>query len=429
MIVIGDIMLDRWVEGSTKRISPEAPIPILKEHKQHETLGGAGNVALNCSHLRMPTTLYGAVGFDKSGDVVKNLLKKTYIHFHYMPWMACAKTTTKTRFVETSPVFPFIKHVMRWDDEAHFINKFFADGLMKHLTTDEPVIISDYDKGVVTKELMQRIHSWTHYTFVDPKQDPEVYRDAFLVKPNMKEYVKWNGRFDPQSANAFRKKYNWNNLIVTDSDNGIHMIDEHGNYYHATTDCEAVVDVAGAGDTVISVLAYAISQGWDMVDAVRMANEGATAVVQRAGVVPVEIQDCMSTVTYDPDDDVVFTNGVFDILHEGHKQLLQFAKKQGKKLVVGINSDASVKRLKGKDRPINKQEHRKMMLEMLGVADEVIIFDQDTPMQIIKNLRPNIIVKGGDYQVEDVVGHEIAHVEIFPTVRGYSTTDIIAKSK
>ena len=102
MIVIGDIMLDRWVEGSTKRISPEAPIPILKEHKQHETLGGAGNVALNCSHLRMPTTLYGAVGFDKSGDVVKNLLKKTYIHFHYMPWMACAKTTTKTRFVETS---------------------------------------------------------------------------------------------------------------------------------------------------------------------------------------------------------------------------------------------------------------------------------------------------------------------------------------
>ena len=425
MIVIGDIMLDRWIEGSAKRISPEAPIPILHEHSQHETLGGAANVANNCSHLRIPTTLFGAVGYDRSGDIVKDLLKKTYIDFHYLPWMACAKTTTKTRFVETSMQFPFIKHVMRWDDEAEFINKFFTDGLMQRLLTDEPIIISDYNKGVVTKELMDRLHSWNHYTFIDPKQHPETYRGAFLVKPNMKEYVEWNGRFDPKSADEFRKKYHWNNLVVTDSDNGIHLVDENGLYFHATTECAGVVDVAGAGDTVIAILAWAVTQGWDMVEAVQMANRGATSVVSRAGVVPVDMIDIMGHVTYDFDDDIVFTNGVFDILHEGHKQLLTFAKEKGRKLIVGINSDASVKRLKGKDRPINKQEHRKMMIEMLGIADEVVIFNEDTPMQLIKKLRPDIIVKGGDYEEKDVVGHEIAHIIIFPTVEGYSTTSII----
>ena len=429
MIVIGDIMLDRWIQGSAKRVSPEAPIPILKEEGQHETLGGAANVALNCSHLRMPTTLYGAVGYDVSGDRIKELLKNTYINFHYMPWMACGKSTTKTRFVETSNKFPFIKHVMRWDDEAHFNNKFFTDGLLNSLVTNDPIIISDYNKGVITKELMDRLHNWTHYTFVDPKQHPETYRGAFLVKPNMKEYVAWNGRFDPKSADEFRKKYHWNNLVVTDSDNGIHLIDENGLYYHATTECEGVVDVAGAGDTVIAVLAWAVTQGWDMIEAVQMANQGATAVVQRAGVVPVDMRDTMNMVTYDYEDDIVFTNGVFDILHEGHKELLKFAKTKGRKLIVGINSDASVKRLKGKDRPINKQEHRKMMIEMLGIADEVVVFNEDTPMQLIKEVRPDIIVKGGDYEEKDVVGHEIAHVEIFPTVEGYSTTSIIENTK
>ncbi len=170
----------------------------------------------------MPTTLYGAVGYDASGDRIKELLTNTYINFHYMPWMACGKSTTKTRFVETSNKFPFIKHVMRLDDEAHFNNKFFTDGLLNSLVTNDPIIISDYNKGVITKELMDRLHNWTHYTFVDPKQHPETYRGAFLVKPNMKEYVAWNGRFDPKSADEFRKKYHWNNLVVTDSDNGIH---------------------------------------------------------------------------------------------------------------------------------------------------------------------------------------------------------------
>ena len=304
MIVIGDIMLDRWIQGSAKRVSPEAPIPILKEEAQHETLGGAANVALNCSHLRMPTTLYGAVGYDVSGDRIKELLKNTYINLHYMPWMACGKSTTKTRFVETSNKFPFIKHVMRWDDEAHFNNKFFTDGLLNSLVTNDPIIISDYNKGVVTKELMDRLHNWTHYTFVDPKQHPETYRGAFLVKPNMKEYVAWNGRFDPKNADEFRKKYHWNNLVVTDSDNGIHLIDENGLYYHATTECEGVVDVAGAGDTVIAVLAWAVTQGWDMIEAVQMANQGATAVVQRAGVVPVDMRDTMNMVTYDYEDEL-----------------------------------------------------------------------------------------------------------------------------
>ena len=290
------------------------------------------------------------------------------------------------------------------------------------MSNNDIVIISDYNKGTVTEETVEELLSIADVKlFIDPKQSAHFYDNAFLVKPNMKEYEEWNGKYNKTHALEFMQDHNWCWLIVTDGANGMHVLNTSGEYHYFKEDTKEVADVTGAGDTVLAVIVHGYNNGLTIPHACEIASYAATRTVEKRGVVPVTLDDL--------NRGVVWTNGVFDILHSGHLKLLRHAHTLGKRLVVGINSDASVKRLKGETRPINSEIKRKETLQDLGFIDEVIIFNDDTPLSTIQDIKPDIIVKGGDYTVETVVGHDLAPVHLVPTIEGYSTTNIIEASK
>ena len=412
--VYGDIMLDRWIFGSADRVSPEAPIPVLLETNQTFSVGGAGNLALNISSINGDVVLYGSVGQDKEGFKLLELISQTNVNCNATS--ENVTTTTKTRLVGQGG-----QHILRWDREEQYKLRSCEERLLQSLEKNDIVCISDYNKGVVKKDTVEKILKITSKVLVDPKQDPDFYKGAWLVKPNMKEYVGWFGQFTKEKALLKMREYDWKNLVVTDGANGIHVIDENFNYNHFKEDVLEVADVTGAGDTVLAVIAYGIEKNMTIADSCKLACYAAARTVERRGVVTITKDDLKAKT--------VWTNGVFDILHEGHFKLLKFAKSKGKKLIVGINSDDSTKRLKGENRPINNQLQRKMNLELLPWVDEVVIFNEDTPINVIKHYNPDLIIKGGDYTVETTVGNELCPVEIFPTIEGHSTTSIIEKIK
>ena len=408
--IIGDIMLDRWIMGTADRMSPEAPIPILLEQNQKVSPGGAANLALNVSAIYNDVQLYGAVGKDTDGYGLVNLLKNSNV------FLSIAEdapiTTTKIRLVEQRG-----QHILRWDREKQYTKDSCLSQLLFSLTEKSMVLVSDYAKGVIKSHTVKSILEKTQWVLVDPKQSADYYDGAFLVKPNMKEYESWNGAFDSDSAVKFAHSHNWQWLVITDGAKGIHIVSKEGVYSHVKEPVREVADVTGAGDTVLAVIAYGIKQGMTVPRACELACYAAARNVEKFGVALVTKEDL--------NKGVVWTNGVFDILHTGHLELLKFARNQGKKLIVGINDDASVRRLKGEGRPVNDINIRKRQLEMLPWVDEVIIFSEDTPQTAIEEHKPDIIVKGGDYTVATTVGNELAQVIIFPTVEGFSTTKII----
>ena len=412
--VYGDIMLDRWIFGSADRVSPEAPIPVLLEESQSFSVGGAGNLALNISSINGDVELYGSVGQDKEGFKLLELISQTNVNCNASS--ENITTTTKTRLVGQGG-----QHILRWDREEQYKGISPQERLVSGLQENDIVCVSDYNKGVVRKDTIQEILQVTEKVLVDPKQTPDFYKGAYIVKPNMKEYESWFGKYTKEKAILKMREYNWKNLVVTDGANGIHVIDEENKYHHFKEEVHEVADVTGAGDTVLAVIAYGIERNMSVADSCKLACYAAARTVEKRGVVTITINDLKPTT--------VWTNGVFDILHEGHFKLLKFAKSKGKKLVVGINSDASTKRLKGETRPINNQLQRKMNLELLPWVDEVVIFDEDTPINVIKKFNPDLIIKGGDYTVETTVGNEVCPVEIFPIIEGHSTTNIIEKIK
>ena len=411
--IIGDIMLDVWIDGGSLKVSPEASVLVLKENTRNYNVGGAGNLALNLSNLGVDTHLYGSVGKDTPGHKTQEILLQNSILAYLCN--DAKTTTTKTRMMG-----PNGQHLLRLDKEDYYNNNTPAQNLINTLTTDDVVVISDYGKGVIKESLVKDIKDTVKRIYVDPKQNATAYHGAYLVKPNMKEYEQWFGLFDPKVADAKRINYNWQWLIVTDGANGIHVVGEN-TYKHIIGDAVELADVSGAGDTVLAIVVYYHEQGSSMIDACEKALKGASRVVQHRGVTVVKKTDI--------EDRIVWTNGVFDILHKGHLELLKFAKQQGDKLIVGINSDASVKRLKGNDRPFNNTSIREQQLLQLPWVDNVVVFDQDTPLESIKKHKPDVIVKGGDYTVETTVGNEMAKVVIFPTVEGFSTTNIMEKVK
>ena len=419
--VYGDIMLDRWIIGKADRVSPEADVLILNENKQTFNLGGAANLAINLKSIDVDVELYGSIGKDKEGLRVLKLLAYTDINANLTNDSEI--TTTKTRLVGDTG-----QHLLRWDREKEYNGNEAIERLKQNLEVDflkqnnSIVVISDYNKGTVTEETVEELLGIADIKlFVDPKQDARFYDGAFLVKPNMKEYEEWNGAYNKTSALEFMRDHGWTWLIVTAGANGIHVLNKNGDYNYFKEDTKEVSDVTGAGDIVLAVIVYAYNKGLSIPSACELASYAATRSVEKRGVVPVTLDDL--------DKGIVWTNGVFDILHTGHLKLLRHAHKLGKRLVVGVNSDASVRRLKGENRPINNELKRKETLEELGFIDEVIIFDEDTPIDTIKKIKPNIIVKGDDYTVETTVGNEMAKVVIFPRVEGHSTTDLIKKIK
>jgi len=410
--VFGDIMLDRWIVGEANRMSPEAPVPVLLEQEQKYSIGGAGNLAVNIKSLGSEVELTTVTGQDKEGYKLQELLLETGLQCSLAGDVNV--TTTKTRLVSKGG-----QHIVRWDREEQYIGEDAFDRFKVH--KDDIICISDYNKGTVRRDTIGNLLDKGTKILVDPKQDANFYHGAYLVKPNMQEYEEWFGKWDKTTALRQMQRLDWTWLVVTDGANGMHVLNILDEYKHFKEEVKEVADVTGAGDTVMAVIAYGIDKGMDVFDSCKLSCYAAARIVEKRGVAIIQQDDL--------ERNIVWTNGVFDILHTGHLKLLRHAHTLGKRLVVGINSDSSVKRLKGDLRPINDQNTRKEALLELGFVDDVVIFEEDTPYEKIKEIQPDVIVKGGDYKVSEVVGNDLAKVEIFPTVKGHSTTTIIERLK
>lgn len=377
VLVIGDIIIDKYITGTSTRLSPEAPVPVVSQQDSWEQWGGAYLVYLNLMNLGVDVEML---------DLSTSKCVKTRVlcDGHYV-----------TRIDQDYKT-----------DGAVALNKIYE----KDFSAYDVVVLSDYNKGVLdySNDIIAHLNSFNCKVIVDPKRHVSCYDGAWLVKPNKKEFeelgfTNWTG----------------NIIITAASDPTIAQIDSE--YYTIETDPVEVNDVTGAGDCFLATFVYGMSQGKNYEDCLKLAVKGATESVKHVGTYVVKPEDLQYRT--------IFTNGVFDILHRGHLTLLKQARELGEKLVVGINSDASTKRLKGDSRPINTEQTRKEQLEILSWVDEVVVFDEDTPYELIKKLNPDMIVKGGDYTVDQVVGHDIVPVKIIPTVKGFSTTSIIEKSK
>lgn len=376
VLVLGDIIVDKYIYGTSTRISPEAPVPVVTYQREVETVGGAGLVYENLKSLGVDVTLFVMPG----------------------------KPSVKTRVICDG------HYITRIDNDVHTNG---LDVLKRVLTTDftvyDYVILSDYNKGTLDEsiEIIKHINTYGCRIIVDPKEHSSHYEGAWLVKPNEKEFqeyfINWHGNIITTRADK---------SVVANIDNEVFEID---------VEPVEVSDVTGAGDCFLAAFVYGLTKGYDYKHAIELAVKGSTESVKHVGTYTLQQRDL--------EERVVFTNGVFDILHKGHFELLKEAKFLGAKLIVGINSDASVKRLKGETRPINNQMKRISQLEILPWVDQVVVFDEDTPYELIKKIKPHVIVKGGDYTVETVVGHDLAEVHLVPTVEGYSTTEIIEASK
>lgn len=374
--VIGDVIIDKYIYGTSERLSPEAPVPVVKHLSEKETLGGAGLVYENLKSLGVDVELYD------TGE----------------------EPSIKTRVICDG------HYITRIDDDK-FANG--TDVLDKIINNDFSqyayVVLSDYNKGVLdeSRRIIEHINKFGCKIIVDPKTHATHYEGAWLVKPNEKEFqeyfINWQG-----------------NIIITQAGNNV-VANIDNKIYDIPVAKVEVSDVTGAGDCFLAAFVYGLTIGKDHRTCLEMAIKGATESVKHVGTYILSRKDFEETV--------VFTNGVFDILHKGHFELLKQARSLGTKLIVGINSDASVKRLKGNSRPVNDELTRIEQLEALPWVDEVFVFNDDTPYNLIKRLNPALIVKGGDYTVETTVGHDLAPVHIVPTVEGYSTTRIIEASK
>ena len=373
VLVIGDVIIDKYIYGTSTRISPEAPVPVITYIEGKETSGGAGLVYENLKSLGVNVEMY---------DTLEDHSVKTRIicDGHYITRI------DEDKDADSNAVLQRIKQA---DFSAYDI-----------------VVLSDYDKGTLdnAKKIIKHINKFNCKVIVDPKRYAHDYEGAWLVKPNNSEYTKFD--FDEWQGN----------IITTDAGHSVSATIDDKEYTVPVNNLE-VADVTGAGDCFMAAFVYSLTKNYTHKKCLEIAVKGSTESVKHAGTYILKQEDV--------EDTVVFTNGVFDILHIGHLKLLRHAKTLGNRLIVGVNSDSSVKRLKGNLRPINGEDTRKESLLELGFVDEVIVFEEDTPLEAITKLEPDIIVKGGDYTVNTVVGNELAKVVIFPTVEGHSTTRII----
>lgn len=459
VLIAGDIMLDRYYYGSVSRISPEAPVPVINVKSEIYTLGGAGNVVNNIKGLTADCTIIGAAKKDDdAGRLLDNLFNNIQARYFFID--AEMPTISKLRVIGGK------QQIARLDFEeirpfSESVNNQIKALYDSELNNHNVVIISDYGKGVCSKEIcsyiIDKANKQNKKVLIDPKGSSwEKYSNAFLVTPNVKELSEVCG-FEIENedeqvikyGSMIREKYNLTYLIVTRSEKGITII---GKDYIKTIPTQAmeVFDVSGAGDTVISSIAVFLGLNLNIDDAVYLANAAAGVVVGKLGTAPITLSELYyslsgfrssKVVSYNHISDIikreksfnkkiVFTNGCFDILHRGHVTYLKHAKTLGDILVLGLNSDDSVRRLKGPQRPVNNEQDRAVVLEALECIDYIVIFEEDTPLNLIKNVMPDILVKGGDYKAEDVVGKEYAgKVEIIDFVEGYSTTSTINKLK
>lgn len=456
VLIIGDVMLDRYWYGPTGRISPEAPVPVVKVDQSEERPGGAANVAMNIAALGGQATLVGLTGQDEPAQVLAEKLSSLKVVCDFVA-LDSLPTITKLRVMSRG------QQLIRLDFEDSFQGveaHHLSERLAKHVESVNAVIFSDYGKGALehVQALIQQANQAKVPVFIDPKgSDFERYRGATLLTPNLSEFEAVVGKVQGdddlvEKANQLIEKYDLQALLVTRSEHGMSLIQRGQKPFHLPTLAKEVFDVTGAGDTVISVLAASVAAGKALDESCALANAAAGVVVGKLGTSTLSTIELAEAVHGSKDTDfgvmtedallqavkqaracgekIVMTNGCFDILHAGHVSYLNHAAELGTRLIVAVNTDDSVKRLKGPGRPVNSTDRRMAVLAGLGAVDWVVPFDEDTPQRLIATVLPDILVKGGDYKIEEIAGGEevIAaggEVRVLNFENGCSTTEII----
>ena len=439
--VIGDVMIDWYLHGESSRISPEAPVPVVKFKESKFQLGGAANVANNLKHLEIEPFLIGATGNDHFGSLLKEHLKAEKIKFNLTSEKSF-QTICKQRLMSSN------QQLARIDYEQYFhggklTNTF--NTFIKNIAKTDLIIVSDYGKGTIfnARKLIQSAKKLKKKILIDPKgKDFTKYKGANLITPNKSEFENIMGKVGSKRdlANKAKKMLehlNLESLIVTLGSEGMYVLKKSnkkiiGDFINAYP--QEVFDVSGAGDTTISALGAALSEGNDIFSAAEFANLAASISVSKLGTSTVSIDEVtnLESSKGNKEQVIVFTNGCFDIIHSGHLDLLKEARSYGDKLIVGLNSDKSISKLKGPERPIIGQSERKKILLALKYVDEVIIFNEENPLKLIKKLKPSILVKGADYTKEQVIGGEFVEsyggqIKLVKLAKGKSTSNIINK--
>jgi D-beta-D-heptose 7-phosphate kinase/D-beta-D-heptose 1-phosphate adenosyltransferase len=469
VLVVGDIMLDRYIHGEVERVSPEAPVPVIRHARRYERAGGAANVAMNLAGLGCQTFLSGFWGSDAEQGELAAILEQAGIDTVGMV-SSSLPTISKTRIVGR------MQQLLRLDIESRELPPAIEAQRLLDRATElvekvHAVILSDYAKGALSTALCEAVIRAARTAGVPVLVDPKTpdfgkYTGATSVCPNLGELAQATGVPAHLTEELFAAAqrlvaaHGFKFLTVTMSEKGISVIRPSSaggtGVYHSPARAREVFDVSGAGDTVIATLTAGLAAGLKIETAVELANLAAGIVVGKAGTVPIAGHELVAALTpssgltagekiLDLDriklrvaewrasgESIVFTNGCFDLLHVGHITLLEECRRFGSKLVLGLNADASVCRLKGPARPIVGERERARVMAALAAVDAVVLFEEDTPLELIRALRPDVLVKGGDYTVDTVVGHEDVlagggRVEIVPTVEGFSTTNIVSR--
>ena len=460
VLVVGDIMLDRYWYGGTNRISPEAPVPIVKVDALEERAGGAANVAMNITSLGGSARLIGFTGIDEPAKVLDEQLTKRNVHCDFVS-VSTHPTITKLRVLSRN------QQLIRIDFEEGFNSVDHTpilERIESALSTSKVLVLSDYAKGALTavQAMIKQAQKGNVPILVDPKgTDFERYRGATLLTPNMSEFEAVVGVCKTEQEIIEKgyqliKQYDLKALLVTRSEKGMTLLQLDKPVYHLPTQAKEVFDVTGAGDTVIATLAASLAAGQSLEESCFLANAAAGVVVGKLGTSTVSQVELSNAIRARTDDGfgvmteetlkeeinkarlrgekIVMTNGCFDILHAGHVSYLANARKLGDRLIVAVNSDASVKQLKGPSRPINPLMQRMIVLGALDSVDWVVPFEEETPQRLIASILPDVLVKGGDYKPEDIAGgKEVIEaggiVKVLNFEDGCSTTNIIDKIK
>jgi D-beta-D-heptose 7-phosphate kinase/D-beta-D-heptose 1-phosphate adenosyltransferase len=456
VLVTGDLMLDRYWHGGTSRISPEAPVPVVKVGDIEQRAGGAGNVALNIAALKGAVDLLALVGSDEPAAALNTLLTEMNVGCHFVSPEGCS-TITKLRVMSRN------QQLIRLDFEDTFSEADSAqliDRYEQQVSACDVVILSDYGKGTLRNipALISTARKFGKAVLVDPKgSDFSIYQDATLITPNQAEFEAVAGICVTESelmekGASLRSQLNLEALLVTRSDKGMVLFQRDSEPFIQATHAREVYDVTGAGDTVIGTLAAALAAGSNLEEATQIANLAAGIVVRKMGTATTTVKEIQSEMLkHSPlkrgvtdensllellqkakasDEKIVMTNGCFDILHAGHVAYLSRAAELGDRLIVAVNTDESVKQLKGPDRPINNEMQRMAVLSALESVDWVLPFSEETPARLIEQCLPDILVKGGDYKPEDIAGGQAVidnggKVMVLDFVDGLSTTAVI----
>ncbi|MDI3259375.1 MAG: bifunctional D-glycero-beta-D-manno-heptose-7-phosphate kinase/D-glycero-beta-D-manno-heptose 1-phosphate adenylyltransferase HldE [Sinobacteraceae bacterium] len=461
VLVAGDVMLDRYWAGPTARISPEAPVPVVRVQQDETRPGGAANVALNVTALGGAVRLLGVVGRDEAARTLRERLQAQGVETDFLEANG-APTITKLRVLSRH------QQLIRLDFEESLgaVGAFDRSALLasfrRALGETAVAVLSDYGKGTLTDaaELITAARAARRPVLIDPKgADWRPYAGATLLTPNLSEFEAVVGHCTDEAqlvekAENLRRGLKLDALLVTRSEHGMSLIAPGHPPLHLPAQAREVYDVTGAGDTVIAVFAAALAAGHDYAHAARVANLAAGIVVGKLGTATVSPAELSSAIRRTHEEDsgvlgeeellervaaaraqgqvVVMTNGCFDLLHAGHVRYLEAAKKLGDVLIVAVNDDASVKRLKGPSRPLNKVEDRMRLLAALKCVDWVVPFAEDTPERLIRRVRPDLLVKGGDYKPEQIAGYQAVidnggQVVILDYHPGYSTTHLLER--